>query len=213
MNPTENSPPTFPQGSFRKRSTQTAFAWALALNQFRDEKEADGSEDPPAPAPTQYELVYSGTEKPNNFGDIHLEKVGTNINLILKVRCGRTTPRKGERKVSANVTENGVNSGKGTKPDGTHPEGIQALVPAMTVSLNKDTGIVTTDGKNGEKSWGDASFGTTVKMTVEGSGTSSVTITYVITGNLTGGTAKTGDHPLLTNPVTITCTYSASKIE
>lgn len=161
--------------------------------------------------PTQYELVYSGTPNPDNAGKIDLKNEAANTRLILNVRCGRQTPKKGDRAVSANVTENGVNGGTGRKPDGTRPEDLKALVPGMKVTLNKNTGIVTTDGQSADASWGDASYGTTVKMTVSGSGTSSVTITYIITGNLTGGTA--GPQNSMPNPVTITFIYSASKIE
>jgi len=155
-------------------------------------------------------LVYSGTESPNNVGKIDLENTAAETRLILNVRCGREVTKKGEGKVSANVESNGVNSGTGRKPDGTRPQDLQAVVPEMTVTLNPNTGIVTTDGDNHEHAWGDADFGTNVNLTVSGSGTSAVTITYVITGNLTDGTP--GEQNTMPNPVTIIFIYTAEKV-
>jgi hypothetical protein len=80
----------------------------------------------------------------------------------------------------------------------------------MTVTLDSETGIVTIDGQSDQRSFGDANFGCNVDMTVTGSGTASVTVAYVITANLEGGTADPADLP---NPATFTCVYTAEKVK
>lgn len=84
------------------------------------------------------------------------------------------------------------------------------LVSGMTINLDRATGIVTATGVNEEKTYGDETFGAKVKMTVAGSGTSAVTITYVITAFLTGGVRDANFSP---NPMTVTCVYTGTLIQ
>ena len=127
------------------------------------------------------------------------------------VRCGRETPQKDEGATSANITENGVNSGLGRKADGTIARDVSALVTGMTVNLDPKTGIVTTEGGNDTKTYGNNAFGVNVSMTVAGSGTKSVKITYTITFYLTGGTLD--EASTMENPVTIEFIYTGEKVE
>lgn len=137
--------------------------------------------------------------------------VANNTRIEGQVRCGRETPEKGGRATSARISGNGVSSGRGKKSDGTSVRDVTATVSEMTITLDPDTGIVTTGGTNETKTYGDISFGVEVAMTISGSGTSYVTINYTITFKLTGGAIDGGST--LPNPVTMQFIYTSEQVK
>ena len=127
------------------------------------------------------------------------------------VRCGRQTPKKGDGATSATITTNGVMACRGKKADGTLVSDVEVLVAALTITLDPDTGIVTTGGTNETETYGDASFGVVVAMTVSGSGTTSVTVSYTIPFKLTGGAVD--GISTMPNPVTVNFIYTGEEVE
>jgi hypothetical protein len=100
---------------------------------------------------------------------------------------------------------------RGKKADGTLVSDVEVLVAALTITLDPDTGIVTTGGTNETETYGDASFGVVVAMTVSGSGTTSVTVSYTITFKLTGGAVD--GISTMPNPVTVNFIYTGEEVE